>query len=129
MSVCFGRRFLHPHLRFLRLLLLLFRNWLVQRTEVRAVDHAVGRDLSAVLFEDVFCVGFAVQVLVDQVCIPAAENEFQLVTHQRVLIADLCLEAVLRKLFKPVEDIVRDSHCVAPTTALNFVSCPLAFNS
>ena len=72
MSVCFGRRFLHPHLRFLCLLLLLFRDRLMQRTEVRAVDHTVGCDLSAVLFEDVFCVGFAVQMLVDQVCILAA---------------------------------------------------------
>ena len=44
----------------------------MQRTEVRAVDHTVGCDLSAVLFEDVFCVGFAVQMLVDQVCILAA---------------------------------------------------------
>ena len=79
----------------------------MQRAEVRAVDHAVGRELRAVLFEDIFGIGFAVQMLVDQVCILAAENEFQLITHQRVFIADFCLEAVLRKLFKPVEDIVQ----------------------
>ena len=75
MSVCFGRRFLHPHLRLLHLLLLLlFRNWLVQRAEILAVDHAIGRDLSAVLIEDVFCVGFADHVLIDQDSINAAEN-------------------------------------------------------
>ena len=79
----------------------------MQRTKILAVDHAVGCDLRAVLFEDVFCVGFAVQVLVDQVCILAAENEFQLITHQRVFIADFCLEAVLRQLLKPVEDIIQ----------------------
>ena len=87
--------------------LLLFRDRLVQRAEVRAIDHAVGCDLRAVLHEDIFCVGFAVQMLVNQVCILAAENEFQLVTHQRVLIADFCLEAVLRQLFNAVEDIVQ----------------------
>ena len=79
----------------------------MQRTEVRAVDHTVGRDLSAVLFEDIFGIGFAVQVLVDQVCIFAAENKFKLITHQRVAIADFCLEAVLRQLFNAVEDIVQ----------------------
>ena len=79
----------------------------MQRAEILAVDHAVGCEFRAVLFEDVFCVGFAVQMLVDQVCILAAENEFQLVTHQRVLIADFCLEAVLRQLFNAVEDIVQ----------------------
>ena len=50
----------------------------MQRTKILAVDHAIGRDLSAVLFEDIFGIGFAVQVLVDQVCILAAENKFQL---------------------------------------------------
>ena len=79
----------------------------MQRTKILTVDHAVGCDLRAVLLEDVFCVGFAVQVLVDQVCILAAENEFQLITHQRVFIADFCLEAVLRQLFNTVEDIVQ----------------------
>ena len=102
-----GRRFLHPHLRLLRLFLLLFRNWLVQRAEVFAVDHAVGRDFRAVLLEDIFCIGFAVQVLIDQVCILAAENKLTFVTHQRVLIADFCFEAVLRQLFKAVENIVQ----------------------
>ena len=102
-----GRRFLHSHLRFLRLLLLLFRNRLVQRTKILAVDHAVGRELRAILLEDIFRVGFAVQMLIDQVCIPAAENKFQLITHQRILVTDFRLEAVLRKLFKPVEDIVQ----------------------
>ena len=89
------------------MLLLLFRNWLVQRTEVRAVDHAVGCDLRAVLLEDVFGIGFAVQMLIDQVCILAAEDELQLITHQRVFIADFCLEAVLRQFFNAVEDIVQ----------------------
>jgi len=46
-------------------------------------------------------------MLVDQVCILAAENEFQLVTHQRVLITYFCLEAVLRQLFKPVKNILQ----------------------
>ena len=98
--------------------MLLFRDRLVQRAEILTVDHAVRRDLRAVLFEDVFCVGFAVQMLVDQVCILAAENEFQLVTHQCVFIADLCLEAILRQLFNAVEDIVqrltlrRTDHCL-----------------
>ena len=81
-----GRRFLHPHLRLLHLLLLLFRNRLVQRTEVRAVDHTVGCELRAVLFEDIFGIGFAVQVLVDQVCILADEYKLQLITHQPGLI-------------------------------------------
>ena len=67
-----GRRFLHPHLRLLHLLLLLFRDRLVQRAEILAVDHAVGREFRAVLFEDVFYVGFAVQMLIDQVCVLAA---------------------------------------------------------
>jgi hypothetical protein len=107
MSVCFGRRFLHPHLRFLCLLLLLFRDRLVQRTKILAVDHAVGCDLRAVLFEDIFGIGLAVQVFVDQVCILAAENEFQFVAHQRILITDFCFKAVLRQFFKPVEDIVQ----------------------
>ena len=96
MSVCFGRRFLHPHLRFLCLLLLLFRDRLVQRAKILAVDHAVGCDLRAVLLEDIFCVGFAVQVLIDQVCIPAAENKFQFIAHQRVLVADLRFKTILR---------------------------------
>ena len=46
-------------------------------------------------------------MLIDQVCILAAENEFQLITHQRVLITYFCLEAVLRQLFNAVEDIVQ----------------------
>ena len=46
-------------------------------------------------------------MLVDQVCILAAENEFQLITHQRVLITYFCLETVLRQLFNAVEDIVQ----------------------
>ena len=79
----------------------------MQRAEILAVDHAVGRDLSAVLLEDVFCVGFAVQMLIDQVCILAAENKFQLVTHQRVLVTDFRFKTILRQVFKPVEDIVQ----------------------
>ena len=77
----------------------------MQRAEVRAVDHAVGCELRTVLLEHIFCIGFAVQMLIDQVCILAAENEFQLITHQRVFIADFCFEAVLRQLFNAVEDI------------------------
>ena len=79
----------------------------MQRTKILAVDHAVGREFRAVLLEDIFGIGFAVQMLIDQVCIPAAENEFQLITHQRVLITYFCLETVLRQLFNAVEDIVQ----------------------
>ena len=122
-----GRRFLHPHLRLLRLLLLLFRNWLVQRAEVRAVDHAVGCDLRAVLLEDVFCVGFAVQMLIDQVCILAAENEFQLITHQRVLIAYFCLETVLRQFFNAVEDIVQRLTLRRTDHSFEFCKLPISF--
>ena len=79
----------------------------MQRTKILAGDHAVGRDFRAVLLEDIFCIGFAVQVLIDQVCVLAAENKFQFITHQCVLVTDLRFKAILRQLFKPVEDIVQ----------------------
>ena len=63
---------------------------------IKHVKTDTGCDLRAVLLEDIFCVGFAVQVLIDQVCIPAAENKFQFIAHQRVLVADLRFKTILR---------------------------------
>ena len=120
--LCFLSRLL-----LLRLFLLLFRDWLVQRGKVRAVDHAVGCDLRAVLFEDIFGIGFAVQVLVNQVCILAAENEFQLITHQRVLITYFCLETVLRQLFNAVEDIVQRLTLRRIDNSFEFCRLPAGF--
>ena len=99
----------------------------MQRTKILAVDHAVGREFRAILLEDVFCVGFAVQMLVDQICILAAENKFQLVTHQRVFIADFCFEAILRQLFNAVEDIVQRLTLRRTDNSFNFCKLSIGF--
>ena len=66
-------------------------------------------------------------MLIDQVCILAAEDEFQLITHQRVFIADFCLEAVLRQLFNAVEDIVQRLTLRRTDYGLEFCKLPAGF--
>ena len=66
-------------------------------------------------------------MLIDQVCISAAENEFQLIPHQCVLITYFCLEAVLRQLFNAVEDIVQRLTLRRTDYGLEFCELPAGF--
>ena len=66
-------------------------------------------------------------MLVDQVCILAAENEFQLITHQRVLVTDFRFKAILRQLFKSVEDIVQCLTLRRTDYGFDFCELPAGF--